>query len=94
MARSEYHSLYGEIARRVITDRAFQRRARKALRRMRPLDRELFIAVRLEQVSIPELARRHGISEAEVEAALVRALAMLARTVCEPEPWWRRLWPW
>jgi len=77
-----------------LTDRAFQRRARRALRRMRPLERELFIAVRLEQVSIPMLARCHGISEAEVEAALVRALATLARTVCEPEPWWRRLGPW
>lgn len=79
---------------RRLTDRAFQRRARKALRRMRPLERELFVAVRLEQVSIPQLARRHGISEADVEAALVRALVTLARTVCEPEPWWSRLWPW
>lgn len=77
-----------------LTDRAFRRRARKALRRMRPLERELFIAVRLEQASIRQLARRHGISDAEVEAALVRALATLGSTVCAPEPWWRRLWPW
>jgi RNA polymerase sigma-70 factor (ECF subfamily) len=54
--------------------------------------RAIFWAMRLEEVSYPELAKRHGISADEVQAEFTAALILFTRILREPEPWWRRLW--
>lgn len=74
--------------------RRFGRRGRRALRRMTDLQRAIFLAMRFEDSSYPELAERHGISVYQVEAEFAEALKILARAFREPEPWWRSLWPW
>lgn len=72
----------------------FRRRGYRALRRMTDRQRAIFWAMRLEEVSYPELAERHGISADEVQAEFTAALTIFFRTLREPEPWWRRLWLW
>jgi RNA polymerase sigma-70 factor (ECF subfamily) len=75
--------------------RAFVRKAHRAFGRMTDLQRELFRALRFEEgVTRPELAKRHGITEAAVDEQFVQALIIFSRSIREPEPWWRRLWPW
>ena len=72
----------------------FRRRGFRALRRMSERQRAIFWAMRFEDVDYPTLGERHGISAEEVEAEFAAALTLFVRTVREPEPWWRRLWPW
>jgi RNA polymerase sigma-70 factor (ECF subfamily) len=74
--------------------RSFVRKARRAFARMTDLQRALFWAMRFEDgVTYPKLAQRHGISEAQVEEQFAHALIIFSRSMREPEPWWRRLWP-
>ncbi|AXB80630.1 sigma factor-like helix-turn-helix DNA-binding protein [Novosphingobium sp. P6W] len=79
---------------RDVTPRAYLRRVRPALQRMSPLQREILLAIRLEDLSYPELAERYAISVQDVMEQFTMALLILARWVKEPQPWWRRLWPW
>jgi DNA-directed RNA polymerase specialized sigma24 family protein len=75
--------------------RAFVRKAHRAFARMTDLQRELFWALRFEEgVTRPELARRHGITEGQVDEQFVEALIIFSRGIREPEPRWHRLWPW
>ncbi|RZA27681.1 MAG: iron dicitrate transport regulator FecR [Proteobacteria bacterium] len=75
--------------------RAFHRKARRALRRMTKLQRDVFLAMRFEQgVTYAVLAIRHGIPASQVQREFALALHTLWRTTREPEPWWRRWWPW
>lgn len=74
--------------------RIFRRRGRRALRRMSYLQREIFLALRADGVSYPQLAEQHGISVEEVMEHFTQALLILGRAVDDPGPWWRRLWPW
>lgn len=74
--------------------RRFGRRGRRALRRMTELQRAIFLALRFENADYPTLAVRHGIGIGQVEAEFAGALRVLVRAYREPEPWWRRLWPW
>jgi DNA-directed RNA polymerase specialized sigma24 family protein len=81
-----------------MTDRlpshVFRRRGQRALRRMTQRQGAIFWALRFEDVGYPELAQRHGIGVGEVQAEFAEALKIFVRTLHEPEPWWRRLWPW
>jgi len=75
--------------------RVFVRKASRGMRAMSDLQREVFWAMRLEEdMTYAKLARRHGLSEAEVQRVFAGALYVLAQAVRAPEPWWRRLWPW
>ncbi|MGC6399501.1 hypothetical protein ACNI3Q_02850 [Sphingomonas sp. FW199] len=68
---------------------------RKALRRMSPLARQLILALRADpSLSNEALAKMFVISVARVEAALVEGLKRLIEAGREPDPFWRRLWPW
>ncbi|MDG5487264.1 hypothetical protein NYR55_01300 [Sphingomonas sp. BGYR3] len=68
---------------------------RKAMRRMSPLARQLILALRSDpSLSNEALAMMFGISVGRVEAALVEALKRLIEADREPDPIWRRLWPW
>ena len=77
-----------------LSPRAFRRRGRRGLRRMTDLQRAIFCAVRFEEATFAELAERHGISEDLIQSLLTAALRVLSAAVREPEPWWRRVWPW
>jgi DNA-directed RNA polymerase specialized sigma24 family protein len=77
-----------------LSPRAFRRKGKRALRRMSGRQRAIFCAVRFDDASYAELAERHGISIAEIETELTRALIILSQTLAEIAPWWRRLWPW
>ena len=72
----------------------FRRRGHRALRRMTKRQRAIFCAMRFKEIGYPELAERHGISADEVQAEFTAALNLFTRMLREPEPWWRRLWPW
>ncbi|MBB3938902.1 sigma factor-like helix-turn-helix DNA-binding protein [Novosphingobium fluoreni] len=75
--------------------RAFVRKARRSLRRMTNLQREVFLAMRFEEgVTYAQLAKRYGLTESEVQHAFASALFIFAKSIRKPEPWWWRLWPW
>jgi DNA-directed RNA polymerase specialized sigma24 family protein len=67
-------------------------RARSALRRMPRRERRLLVAMRIEEASHAEIARREGVGLAEVEALLAQALLSYWR--CIENLWrdWWRLW--
>lgn len=68
------------------------RQLKQAIRLMAPRDRAIFLGHFVDDATFFELARLHGISAVEVEAALCRGLEILA-DVLEPEPWrWWRFW--
>ncbi|MEJ5979483.1 sigma factor-like helix-turn-helix DNA-binding protein [Novosphingobium sp. PS1R-30] len=74
-----------------VSPRRFGRRGRRALRRMTKRQRAIFLAMRFEDGSYPELAARHGIGVRQVEAEFAAALLILVLAFRDPEPWWRRL---
>lgn len=67
-------------------------RARSALRRMPRRERRLFVALRIEEASHAEIARREGVGLAEVEALLAQALLSYWRCIENPWRGWWRLW--
>ncbi len=71
--------------------RVFLRRGRRSLRRMTDLQRAIFFAIRMEDLTYAQLAERHGITPEQAEAEFAAALRIFLRTLQEPEPWWRRL---
>ncbi|MDR7155697.1 RNA polymerase sigma-70 factor (ECF subfamily) [Sphingobium xenophagum] len=71
--------------------RVFLRRGRRSLRRMTYLQRAIFFAIRMEDLTYAQLAERHDITARQAEAEFAAALRIFLRTVHEPEPWWRRL---
>lgn len=73
-----------------LKNRRLIRKLARALRLMAPRDGVIFLGHFVEEATFFELARQHGISVAEVEAALRRGLEIVA-DVLEPDPprWWR-----
>ncbi len=71
--------------------RVFLRRGRRSLRHMSDLQRAIFFAIRMEDLTYAQLAQRHGIAASQAEAEFAAALRIFLRTLHEPEPWWRRL---
>lgn len=67
-------------------------RARSALRRMPRRERRLFLAMRVEEASYAEIARREGVSLVEVEVLLARALLCYWRCIENPWRHWWRFW--
>ena len=51
--------------------------ARRAIRRMEPFDRAIFLAIRFENAGYEELAERHGMGIHEIEKAFARAVHIL-----------------
>jgi len=52
-------------------------RMERALRRLDPVTREVFLLHRLESLGYPKIAARLGISVAEVKACIARAMLRL-----------------
>ena len=65
-------------------------RAERAVDRMEAMDRKVFLAIRVEELSYPEIAARLGITVADVEWRFAGSLRVLTRTLDEKDPWWWR----
>lgn len=66
------------------------RRYERAVRRMNDADRQIFLGHVVDDLSYRELAAHFGITVADVERSLCRSLAIVAVTLEEKDPWWRR----
>lgn len=75
----------GRMARE---DRLRLWRAERAVDRMEATDRKIFLAIRVEELSYPEIAERYGITVAEVEWHFAGALRVLMIAMDEKDPWW------
>ena len=65
-------------------------RVREALRRLSPTEREVLLAVRLEDRSYVEIGQTMGLSAAKVEQLFAQALSELLRNPDQPRPHRRR----
>jgi RNA polymerase sigma-70 factor (ECF subfamily) len=67
-----------------------------AIKRLPARQREIFIAAWLHDMRAPEIAERTGLSVAQVERHLVKAVSRLSRAMPRHRsgPWWRRLARW
>jgi len=66
------------------------RRMRRAIRRLPRDQREVFCAIRFDDLDYYQVAERFGISVAEVEARFAKAIYNYVRMVdAKPRPWWR-----
>ena len=65
-------------------------RAERAVDWMEEMDRKIFLAIRVEELSYPAIAERFGITVAEVEWHFAGALRVLMIAMDEKDPWWWR----
>lgn len=70
------------------------RRAEGAVRRMSDIERSVFLAIRVDELSYAEVATKLGISAAEVERNFAASLDVLVRVVEQKDPWWWNFRPW
>lgn len=75
-------------------DRLRLRRAERAVDRMQGMDRKVFLAIRVDDASYPEIAERFDISVADVERHFASSLCVLMKAMDEKDPWWWKFWPW
>lgn len=79
-------------------DAATLARLEAAVARMPRLQREIFLAIRLEDLSYDELAKCTGLTAREVEREFAKALEKLCRQMDVGKlRWWERcdwLWRW
>ena len=67
------------------------KRMERAVRKLPRLQREIFLAARLDDMSYVEIAERTGLTVREVEREIARALVSIARRMDRrPRRWWRR----
>ncbi|WP_066586713.1 RNA polymerase sigma factor [Sphingomonas pruni] len=71
-------------------------RLERAVRRLPRLQREVFLAIRLEDLDYPEIAERTGLTVEEVERHFADSLVRIANALDCPtrEPIWERLFKW
>lgn len=65
-------------------------RAERAVDRMKEMDRKVFLAIRVEELSYSEIAARFGITVADVEWHFAGSLRVLMTAMDEKDPWWWR----
>ena len=65
-------------------------RAERAVDRMEEMDRKVFLAIRVEELSYSEIAARFGITVADVEWHFAGSLRVLTSAMDEKDPWWWR----
>lgn len=64
-------------------------RMERALRKLPRRQREIFLAVRLDDLGYAEIAERTGLSVRDVERELAKALANFSRRLDQrPRRWW------
>lgn len=72
-------------------DPATLQRIERAIRRLPRRQREIFWAVRFDDLSYVEIAERSGLTVREVEQLFAEALFNISRSVDRPRRWWRLL---
>jgi RNA polymerase sigma-70 factor (ECF subfamily) len=79
-----------------LTDAENLARLDRAVRRLPRLQREVFLAIRLEDLGYPEIAKRTGLSVEEVERHFADSLVRIANALDCPArvPFWKRLFGW
>lgn len=66
------------------------KRMERAVRKLPRLQREIFLAARLDEMSYVEIAERTGLSAGQVEREIAKALVSIARRMARrPPSWWR-----
>ncbi len=66
------------------------KRIERAVRKLPRLQREIFLAARLDDLSYVEIAERTGLSVGQVEREVARALVTIARRMNRRQRrWWR-----
>lgn len=68
-------------------------RLEAGLQRMPPLRREIFLAIRLDDLSYTEIAERTGLSVRQVERHFAESMVTLLQAFDgrPPVPWWKRV---
>ena len=68
----------------------------RAVRRMPKVQREIFLAIRVGDLSYPEIAERTGLSVRQVERHFAESLLHMVDALDRPprEPIWKRLFRW
>ena len=68
-------------------------RLEAGLQRMPKLRREIFLAIRLDDLSYAEIAERTGLSVSQVEWQFARSMVTLLEAFDgrPPVPWWKRI---
>lgn len=71
-------------------------RLEAGLQRMPKQRREIFLAIRLDDLSYAEIADRTGLSAQQVERHFARSMVTLLEAVDgrPPVPWWKRVLLW
>jgi len=77
-------------ARMCREDRLSLWRAERAVDRMEEMDRTVFLAIRVEELSYSEIAARFDITVADVEWHFAGSLRVLMTAMDEKDPWWWR----
>lgn len=68
------------------------KRLERAVRKLPRLQREIFLAIRLDDMDYVEIAERTGLSVGEVERQVAKALLSIDRRMDkQPRRWWH-LW--
>lgn len=65
------------------------KRIERAIRRLPRRQREIFCAVRFEDLSYVDIAERTGLTVRQVEQLFAEALFNISRRVDRPRRWWR-----
>lgn len=65
-------------------------RFERAVERMEPLDREIFLGIRVDELTYRQLALKHGMTLQQVEQHFANALFVLMQMPTEKPPdWWQ-----
>ena len=65
-------------------------RAERVVDRMHGMDRKVFLAIRVEEMTYPQIAARFNIGVADVEAHFAASLRIMMKVLDEKDPWWWR----
>ena len=76
------------------TERRRLRKFERAVERMEPLDREIFLGIRVDELSYRQLANKHGMTLQQVEQHFANALFVLMQMPTEKPPDWWQFWRW
>lgn len=68
-------------------------RAERAVDRMHGMDRKVFLAIRVDEMSYSQIAERFGINVADVEMHFAASLRIMMKAMDEKDPWWWKYWP-
>jgi RNA polymerase sigma-70 factor (ECF subfamily) len=74
------------------TERRQLRRAERAVDNMSPMEREIFLSIRVDELGYSQVADLHGITVDEVEQHFAGALRILDRHMHERHRKWWQFW--